>query len=211
MSSLAMFMLKYPSLLQFDQEISSKALRHNLRNLYDVNIAPCDTTMRERLDGLSLHSIRSACRAILYRMQRGKVLERWRFLERYSLISLDGTQFFASNKVHCNHCCERHHKNGSITYHHQMVVGSIVHPDVRQVLPIGFEPIVKADGDVKNDCERNASKRWLKEFRKQHPQLPTVIVADGLSANDPFIAMLEQHRCHYILVCKEDDHKYLWD
>lgn len=75
----------------------------------------------------------------------------------------------------------------------------------------GFEPIVKEDGAEKNDCERNASKRWLKEFRKQHPQLPTVIVADGLFANDPFIEMLEQHRCHYILVCKEDDHKYLWD
>ena len=211
MSALAMFTLKYPSLLQFDQEIHYKALRHNLKTLYDVKMAPCDTTMRERLDGVDLTTIRSACQAILYRLQRGKVLERWRFLEKYYLVSLDGSQFFSSNKVHCNHCCETHHKNGSITYHHQMVVGSIVNPSMRQVLPIGFEPIVKEDGALKNDCERNASKRWLQEFRTQHPQLPTVIVADGLSANDPFIAMLEQHRCHYILVCKEDDHKYLWD
>lgn len=92
-----------------------------------------------------------------------------------------------------------------------MVVGSVVHPDLRQVLPIGFEPIVKSDGMKKNDCERNAAKRWLKDFRHQHPQLPTVIVADGLSANDPFIEMLEAHRCHYILVCQKDDHKYLWE
>lgn len=91
-----------------------------------------------------------------------------------------------------------------------MVIGSVVHPYLRQVLPLGFEPIVKSDGQKKNDCEHNASKRWLKEFRHQHPQLP-IIIADGLSANAPFIELLDQYRCHYILVCQRDDHKYLWN
>ena len=92
-----------------------------------------------------------------------------------------------------------------------MVIGSIVHPNLRQVLPIGFEPIVKSDGQQKNDCERNASKRWLEEFRSEHPQLPTVIMADALFSNAPFIELLEEHRCHYILVCQKDDHVYLWN
>ena len=92
-----------------------------------------------------------------------------------------------------------------------MVVGSIVHPDMRQVFPIGFEPIVKSDGQEKNDCERNASKRWLEEFRRPHPQLSVIVVVDGLFSNGPFIDMLEQHRCCYILVCQEKDHKYLYD
>lgn len=213
LSALAVFSLKYASLLQFDKEASSteSALRHNLRALFGVDRAPCDTSMRERLDGVELGVVRGAMKAVLARLQRGKVLEQWKFLGRYFLISLDGSGFFSSANIHCNQCCEKHHRNGTITYSHQMVVGSVVCPGLRQVLPIGFEPIVKKDGEKKNDCERKASKRWLENFRKDHPQLPTVIVADGLSSNDPFIENLEKNRCSYILVCKNDDHKYLWN
>jgi len=212
MSGLAVFSLKYPSLLQFeDDRQSERTLRHNLRTLYGIPRAPCDTQMRTRLDGLGLEGIRKAGKHVINRLQRGKVLEQWQFLDNQYLLSLDGTGFFSSSSIHCDSCCEKHHKNGEVTYSHQMVVGSIVHPDIRQVLPIGFEPIVKSDGQEKNDCERNASKRWLEEFRRSHPQLSVIVVGDGLFSNGPFIDMLEQHRCCYILVCQEKDHKYLYD
>ena len=212
MSGLAVFSLKYPSLLQFENDRQSeKPLGHNLQTLYGVKRAPCDTQMRERLDGLDLTGIRSAGKALLNRLQRGKVLEQWKFLDKYYVVSLDGTGFFSSPTVHCDSCCEKHYKDGEVIYNHQMVVGSIVHPQMRQVLPIGFEPIIKSDGQQKNDCERNASKRWLEEFKRAHPKLPTIIVGDGLFSNGPFIDMLEYHHCHYILVCQEKDHKYLYD
>lgn len=211
-SALALFSLKYPSLLQFegDRKSGEKVLHHNLRTLYKVKKAPCDTQMRDRLDGLGLTGIRAAMKDTIGRLQRGKVLEQWKFLDHY-LIPLDGTGFFSSPSVHCNCCCEKHHRNGDVTYSHQMLVGSIVHPNRRQVLPIGFEPIVKSDGQEKNDCERNAAKRWLKNFREAHPKLPVVIGGDGLFSNGPFIDDLELYRCHYILVAQEKDHKYLYD
>ena len=212
MSALAVFSLKYPSLLQFDKENRpGTTLFHNLRTLFGVHKAPCDTQMRDRLDGLELTGIRGVMKAILARVQRGKALENWKFLDGHYLIPLDGTAFFSSSSVHCKGCCEKRHKNGTLTYSHQMVVGSIVHPTQGQVLPIGFEPIVKKDGETKNDCEINASKRWLQNFRQDHPLLKTIIVGDGLFSNGPFIDLLEAHRCHYILVCKEDDHTYLYD
>lgn len=212
-SALAMFSLKYPSLLQFDKDrtIEESALQHNLRRLYGVKKAPCDTQMRERLDGLDLSGIRASLKAIIGRLQRGKVLEQWKVLNQYYLIPLDGTGFFSSSSIHCDYCCEKHHKNGDITYSHQMLVGSIVHPDKKQVLPIGFEPIVKSDGQEKNDCERNAAKRWLKNFRKAHPKLPVIMGGDGLFSNGPFIDELESYGCHYILGAQEKDHKYLYE
>jgi hypothetical protein len=82
---------------------------------------------------------------------------------------------------------------------------------MKQVLPIEFEPIIKADGLKKNDCERNCAKRWLELFRQAHPLLPTIIVADGLYSNAPFIKALQDKRCSYIIVAKQDDHKYLYD
>ena len=36
---------------------------------------------------------------------------------------------------------------------------AIVHPDQKAVIPLMPEPIVKQDGEKKNDCERNAAKR----------------------------------------------------
>jgi hypothetical protein len=159
--------------------------------------------------------ISSALVSICALLQRGKVLEEWKFLENKFLVSLDASGFFSSNKVHCNYCCERVHNKGSdkesITYHHQMLVRSIVSPLCKQVIPVGFEPITKADGEKKNDCKRNCSKRWLKNFRKSHPQLPTIILADGLYSNVPFIKLLKEKKCSYIITAKEDDHKYLYE
>ena len=51
MSGLAVFGLKYPSLLQFDRDArTDEVVRANLKTLYGVERAPCDTALRERLD-----------------------------------------------------------------------------------------------------------------------------------------------------------------
>lgn len=211
MSALSMFSLKYESLLQFDNHCTDKEIRHNIRTLYGIENIPSDTQMRERLDRCTLTSSRKAIKNILHQLQRAKVLDRWKFMNRYHIISLDGTEFFTSKTIHCKCCLTKNHKNKDVTYHHQMLIGSIVHPEIKQVFPIMFEPIMNEDGAFKNDCERNAAKRWVRHLRKDHPQLCALIVGDGLYSNDPFIATLEEHRYSYILVCKKDDHTYLWD
>jgi len=46
-----MFSLKYPPLLQFDcRAREDDTVHHDLRTLYGVNDAPCDTQMRSILD-----------------------------------------------------------------------------------------------------------------------------------------------------------------
>ena len=216
MSALAIFSLKYKSLLKFEEDkTSEKNIKHNLATLYGVKRAPCDTYLRERLDGCDLSIIRKAFARIFALMQRGKALEMWKFIDNKYLISLDASGFFSSNNVKCQYCCEKvFNKNTAqqtTLYHHQMLVGSIVSPEMKQVIPIEFEPIIKEDGAKKNDCEKNCAKRWLKLFRYYHPHLPVIIVADALYANAPFIRELEQIRCSYILVAKEDDHEYLYE
>jgi len=217
MSGLAIFSLKYKSLLKFEEDKhSEKLIRNNLKFLYGVTSAPCDTYLRERLDNEAILSqIRHVFVSLFTLMQRSKVLESWKFLGGKYLISLDASGFFSSNSVKCDYCCEKVTNRGTdketTCYHHQMLVGSIVSPDMKQVLPIGFEPVIKADGDKKNDCERNCAKRWLELFRQSHPQLGAVLVADGLYSNAPFIRMLQEKRCSFIIVAKEDDHKYLYD
>ncbi len=118
----------------------------------------------------------------------------------HKLISVDGTGFFTSSKIHCNECCTKKDKDGNVkSYYHQMLVGSIVHPDQKHIFPVLFEPICKKDGEEKNDCERNAMKRFLKQYRIDHPNTPPLILADGLSSNAPYIQELQKSRCKFIL------------
>jgi hypothetical protein len=66
MSGVAVFGLKFPSLLQFDEEREDETIRHNLKTLYHVEDAPCDTSMRERLDEVDPHSIRPAFTSVFF-------------------------------------------------------------------------------------------------------------------------------------------------
>ena len=207
MSAFAMFSLKAPSLLAFD----TQRAEGNLKTIYGIERAPCDTRMRERLDPVSPESLRPSFNLVFRQLQRGKALEPMVFLDGHYLLALDGTGYFSSNTIHCDSCLHKAHRNGSITYHHQMLGAAIIHPDFREVIPLMPEPIIKQDGTEKNDCERNAAKRFMTKLRQDHPHLKFIVTEDSLSSNAPHIETLHDAACHYILGVKEGDHTYLFN
>ena len=185
MSGLAVFGLKFPSLLKYDQ--NRHTLDHNLLSLYHIKQPPSDTYMRERLDELDPRFIRPVFKKMFAKLQRGKCLEEFEFLEGYYLLSLDGTGEFSSSNVCCPQCCKKEHKDGSVTYYHQMLGACIVHPDQSNVIPLCPEIIQNGDGSAKNDCERNAAKRFIEHFKREHPHLKVIILGDGIASNAPYI------------------------
>jgi hypothetical protein len=205
MSAFAMFSLKAPSLLSFDKQRAEG----NLKTIYGIDRVPCDTRMRERLDPVAPESLRHAFKLVFRQLQRGKALEPMVVLDGHYLVALDGTEYFSSKTIHCASCLHQEHRNGSITYFHQMLGAAIIHPDFREVIPLMPEPIVKQDGTQKNDGERHATKRFITKLRQDHPPLPFIITEDALSANAPHIETLHAYGCHYILGVKEGDHASL--
>lgn len=206
MSAFAMFSLKSPSLLAFDKQ----RVEDNLGTIYGIGRVPCDTQMRERLDPVSPESVRPVFTSLFRQLQRGKALEAMAFLDDHYLLALDGTGYFSSKTIHCASCLHKVHRNGSMTYYHQMLGAAIVHPDVRAVIPLMPEPIVQQDGANKNDCERNAAKRFVAKLRHDHPHLKFIVTEDSLSSNAPHIQTLQDYRLHYILGVKEGDHAFLF-
>jgi hypothetical protein len=206
MSAFAMFSLKSPSLLAFDKERAEG----NLHTIYGIERVPCDTQMREILDPVCPESLRPLFKGVFRQLQRGKTLEAMVFFDDCYLLALDGTGYFSSKTIHCASCLHKVHRHGSLTYYHQMLGAAIIHPDVREVIPLMPEPIVKQDGTDKNDCERNAAKRFVAKLRQDHPHLKFIITEDSLSANAPHIETLQDHGLHYILGVKEGDHTYLF-
>ena len=211
MSGLAVFSLKYPSMLQFDRQRSDPAEAHNLRTLYGVEQAPCDTQMREIVDEVDPRALRPAFKAVFSNLQRGKVLESYVYLGDHYLLSVDATGFFSSNTIHCEQCCVKKNRAGEITYYHQLLGAVIVHPEHREVIPLAPEPITRPDGTTKNDCERNAAKRLLPDIRREHPHLKLIVIEDALAANAPHIRLLQALNMRFILGVKPGDHAALFE
>jgi len=207
MSAFAMFSLKDPSLLAFQQRRNDE----NMKKLYRINQIPSDTQMRVIADPVNPEWLRTPFKEIFQKMQRGKALEAFVFHEEYYLLALDGTEHFCSDTIHCSSCLCRESKTGKKTYYHQMLGAALVKPGKREVIPLAPEPIVKQDGNNKNDCERNASKRLLQKIRQEHPRLPIIVVEDGLASNAPHIRLLKELDMRFLLIVKQDDHEHLFE
>jgi hypothetical protein len=208
-SGLAIFNLKYPSLLKYDEDRQSYAT--NLKNLFHIDKAPSDTYLRERLDEVDPSALRACFTKLFSCVQRSKYLENYIYHQGTYLISVDATGYFSSKKVHCESCCVKNHKDDTKTYYHQILGAVLVHPDCKQVIPFMPEPISKHDGNKKNDCEINAAKRLLSDLRREHPHLAVTIVEDGLYSKAPHIKLLKTLNMHYIIGAKAGDHTWLYD
>lgn len=210
MSALAMFGMKSPSLLAFDGPKLEETVQHNLKTLYAIDRVPSDTRMREILDGVDPREIRKTFLSIFHEVQRGKLLERYRFLGGY-LCLVDGTEIFNSEKVHCKNCCRKEHRDKRVTYHHQILGAVIAHPEHGQVIPLCPEPITKQDGASKNDCEQNAFRRFLRDLKDEHPRLALTICSDALSATAPHINNLKALGYNCIITAKPDGNRSLFE
>lgn len=216
MSGVAMFGLKYPSLLQFDNGCRhDDMLKHNLKTLYNIENAPSDTYFRERLDKIEPFELQKPMDRIISLLKRGKVIDKYKYRindqDEYYLVSIDATGNFSSHEVHCESCCVKKHKDGTVTYYHQTLAAVMVHPEHKTVLPLAIEPITKKDGNKKNDCEHSAAKRLLVNLRNSHPDLKIIVVMDGLYADGNIISLLKELKFSFIITAKEKDLDYLFD
>lgn len=208
LSALAMFSLKDPSLLAFDKR------RHdpdsNLHRLYHIQNIPSDSQLRDILDPVSPEALRPCFTDIFRQLQRGKALEDFTFADGHYLIATDGVQFFSSQTIHCEHCLKTEHRDGTVTYKHQMLGAILIHPDQKVVIPLMPEPIVLQDGSNKNDCEQNAFKRFLPHFRRDHPNLAVILTADDLASKAPHIRACQRYNARFLFVAKPSDHTFLF-
>jgi hypothetical protein len=195
--------------LAFDER--RKEEDHNLKNIFGIEQIPCDTQMREVIDNIPDESIRPAFLANFRRLQRGKALEPMVFMEGCYLLALDGTGYFSSEKLNSKACMVKvSKKSGKTSYYIQTLGACLVHPDYKEVIPLCPEIIQKQDGATKNDCERNAAKRFFGKFRKDHPHLKVIVIEDGLSSNAPHIEDIKANNAHFILGVKPGDHEFLF-
>ena len=116
-----------------------------------------------------------------------------------TLIALDGTEYFCSQKIACPHCQTRKRSNGKIESYHSMLAATVVAPGHSKVVPLTPEFIARQDGAEKQDCERNAVKRWLEKHAARLKPLRPVYLADDLFACQSVVEKARRKRRRFPL------------
>jgi hypothetical protein len=210
-SGYAVFHLKSPSLFGFRPKLPVE--KDNLQSVYGIDRIPSDNGLRDILDQLSAADLNKGFHRVLPFLEEHESINPYRYWNGHYIISVDGVQHQCSNKVKCPHCLERHHRNGTISYSHSMLSGALVCPGQRQVFVVENEPILKQDGDTKNDCERNAAKRFFKHQASVNISRSIVYVLDALYACAPIVKLITKSsaKWKYIINAKEAGSKYLFE
>jgi hypothetical protein len=208
MSAMAMFQLKYPSMLTFGHK--TKAELNNTRRLFHIRAIPSDTTLRQTLDGQSPQVVRPMFEQAVKRLEKSGKLENFKVLGGYYLVPMDGVEFFSSKEVHCDHCQRKNLSNGTTQYSHAMLCCCVVSPGTAQVVPLGGEPINRQDGASKNDHELCAAKRLWEDLWERYPGRKFLHGGDALFANAPLVRLTEKAGQKYILNTKPDSHETLF-
>lgn len=197
----AIFSLKDPSLLAFREQFPQRS--ENLKRIYGIERIPEDTALREGLDGIDPALLQAQFKPMLERLRLEGVVENRQVLGGYTLLAGDGTQHFCSSSRSCPHCLTKQHRNGSTTYHHQLLAAVWVQPGEKTVFPVAVEPIVRQDGRQKNDCELNAAKRLIPRIRQAMPNDRLLLTLDALYANAPLIRVLKEQDICFLIGIKE--------
>ena len=79
----------------------------------------------------------------------------------------------------------------------------IKNEDRRKETETEEDVINKSEEEIKQDCEINASKRLIPNFRKRYSRLPIRIIADSLYPSTSLIELCEEENIEYIFVLKD--------
>jgi hypothetical protein len=214
MSAFACMYFQDPSFLAFQKRLENKLKSSNLKTLFDVKEIPRDTQMRTVLDNIPSDSFSDVFSNMFEQLRRHHHLKQFEVMPGIHLCSVDGSQYHSSKQISCGHCLTKTHKRGGTdytSYGHSVLQGAIMHPSQRQVIPMIPEIVRNEDGTKKQDCELNASKRFLRQLRQRHPKLGLMICGDGLFSHQPMIEETLKQGMHYLYVAKPDDHTYMME
>lgn len=141
LSGVAIYSLKYSSLLSFIQDM--QAGLDNLQQVYHITQPMSDTGMRQVLDKVATTTLQPLLGTYVRSCHDAGLLRTYQLWRQQYYIAIDGTQYFKSKKCKCNRCLVNTHRDQTQTYHHNALAGVLLHPNQRTVFPVALEDIRK--------------------------------------------------------------------
>jgi len=207
----SVFFAQSPSFLDAQRTLEVTQGCSNARSLFGMMQTPSDNQIRNLLDPVPPSTVFPVFSHAVDALHELGHLQPYRSLNGDLLVALDGTQYFSSSKIHCENCSVKHHKNGTVTYSHTAITPVIVAAGNARVIPLEPEFITPQDGHEKQDCENAAAKRWLAEYGARYAALGVTVLGDDLYCKQPLCEAFIREGLNFILVCKPDSHKTLYE
>lgn len=209
LAAFSVFFTQCPSFLSHQQLMQRRRGSNNATSIFTIRNIPSDNQIRTLLDPVEpsfLHPVYEQTFSVLE--QQG-IIESYRGFNDQLLIALDGTWFHSSQKLSCDACNRKEHRNGTTTYHHSAITPVMVQQGNRRVISLEPEFIHPQDGNEKQDCENAAGKRWFKGAGLRYVGYGVTILGDDLYCNEPMCNDMLRLGYNFILTCKYTSHKYL--
>jgi len=205
------FFFQHPSMLEYQERLKKKNERSNVQTILQVDKIPGNNQITRLLDDINSGTFAPAFEQGLETAQRYKGLDQHMVLGgRYRLITIEGAWFYQSENIKCGHCLRRQMKDGQRMYYHDMIAAALVKLGFQTVLPLVPEFIRNEEGKEKQDCEREAAKRWLYGNAERYRWLNPVFLGDDLYLNYPVCTAITGKGIHFIFTCKADSQRWLY-
>jgi len=211
LSAHSLFFMQSESFLSHQRAMEQGHSRTNCQTLFGMDHIPSDNYIRDNLDPVDPAYLQPLFRRMETELARPVMRQSFQRLGGRTLIAWDGTEYFNSYKIKCPHCSTRKRNNGETECFHTLLSATVVAPGTTRVVPLMPEFIAKQDGVEKQDCERNAAKRWFDQHGRRVRSLNPVYLGDDLFACQPIAAMIRNNGDDFIFTCKETSHKGLYD
>jgi hypothetical protein len=211
LSAFAMFFMQSSSFLSFQRRMEEGQGRSNCQSLFGIERIPSDNYIRDILDEADPELLHPCFEQVEAHLREPRVLERFGRMGGRPMISFDGTETVNSQKIHCVHCLRRKLANGKTEYYHSLLGAIVVAPGHKRVIPLAPEFISNEDGAEKQDCERNAAKRWYQKHGERLHSLRPIYLGDDLFSCQPIVTMLTSKGDDFIFTCKPGSHKSIYD
>jgi len=207
----SVFFTQSPSFLEFQRNMELAKGRSNASTLFKMTEIPSDNHIRNLLDPVPPKEFFPLFARIIDGLYDLDYLESYRSINGTLLVPMDGTQYFYSTKICCKNCTVKNPNKGKTNYSHTVVTPVIAAPGSHSVFPLEPEFITPQDGHDKQDCENAAAKRWLAKFGPRYRDWRISILGDDLYCKQPVCEAILGEGMSFILVCKPDSHKTLYE
>ena len=211
LGAFSVFYTQSPSFLAHQRTMKQTKGRSNAESLFGIERVPCDNQIRNLLDPITPHYLFPMFEQVFSDLETTKELDAFRSFDGNLHIALDGVHYFSSKKIHCQNCSRRTASNGVTTYFHSAITPVVVAPGNRRVIVLEPEFIVPQDGHDKQDCEQAAAKRWINEHAEQYVSKKVTLSGDDLYCKQPFCELVLDKKFNFLLVCKPESHKALYE
>jgi hypothetical protein len=210
LAAFSAFFMQSESFLDYQRHLESHHGNSNAQRLFGMMGVPTVPQIRNILDGIPAITLSGVFHWVYQALKREghlRAFEYWGGL----LIALDGTQYFDSQAVHCEHCSSRTHKNGTVSYFHSAILPVIVNPGQPQVISLAPEFITPQDGCEKQDSEVAAAKRWIITHGAELRGQPVTFLGDDLYSHQPMCEIILDAGMNFIFTCLPTSHTTLYE